>query len=87
MAGGWSKDGAIQDQIYDSVKDAVRHATSRLPKGESAKLCVECGDPILERRRVALPGVKTCVPCQMERDGANTVSAFNRRGSKGSQMR
>jgi len=87
MAGGWSKDGAIQEQIDDSVKDAVRHATSRLPKGESAKLCVECGDPIPKARREALPGVKTCVPCQMERDGGNRVEAYNRRGSKGSQMR
>ncbi|WP_366523834.1 DksA/TraR family C4-type zinc finger protein [uncultured Algimonas sp.] len=87
MAGGWSKDGAIQEQIDDSVKDAVRHAAARLPRGESARLCVECADPIPEARREALPGVKTCVPCQTERDGTTTLSPYNRRGSKGSQMR
>lgn len=87
MAGGWTRDGAIQDQIDDTVSDAVHHARSQLPKGESALVCVECGDEIPKRRRLAVPGVKTCVPCQSERDSDRAIVSFNRRGSKDSQLR
>ena len=33
MAGGWSKDGAVQDQIDASVDDAIKLARSRTTKG------------------------------------------------------
>ena len=36
MAGGWTRDGAVQDQIVDTVKDAVSAALKRMPKGASA---------------------------------------------------
>ena len=36
MAGGWTRDGAVQDQIDDSVKDAIEHARALLPTGEGA---------------------------------------------------
>lgn len=87
MAGGWTRDGAVQDQIDDSVKDAVSGARSRMPAGESADYCDDCGEPVPERRRVALPGVRTCIACQSERDKAVRHSAINRRGSKDSQLR
>ncbi|WP_017930483.1 DksA/TraR family C4-type zinc finger protein [Robiginitomaculum antarcticum] len=87
MAGGWTRDGALQDQIDDTVSDAVKLARGQMPKGESAKLCVECGDDIPERRRLAVPGVKTCILCQNERDSNRAVIGFNRRGSKDSQLR
>jgi phage/conjugal plasmid C-4 type zinc finger TraR family protein len=87
MAGGWARDGAVQDQIEDSVKDAVAGARARLPAGESLTHCEDCGEPIPERRRAALPGVRTCVPCQSERDGQVRHSLINRRGSKDSQLR
>ena len=87
MAGGWTRDGAVQDQIDDTVTDAVKAARSRLPQGESEAFCRECGDPIPERRRLALPGVRTCVVCQSERDRTIAHSAINRRGSKDSQLR
>ncbi|EJF7710709.1 TraR/DksA C4-type zinc finger protein [Providencia rettgeri] len=32
-------------------------------QGQSAKVCVECGDNIPLARRVALPGVQYCVRC------------------------
>lgn len=35
MAGGWARDGAVQDQIDASVEDAVRLARSQLPQGDS----------------------------------------------------
>lgn len=87
MAGGWTRDGAVQDQIDDTVSDAVKAARARLPQGESELYCTECGEEIPERRRVALPGVKTCVSCQASRDREVVHSAINRRGSKDSQLR
>jgi hypothetical protein len=35
----------------------------------------------------AVPGVRTCVACQSERDKAVVHSTINRRGSKDSQLR
>jgi len=87
MAGGWARDGAVEEQIEDSLRDAVAGARARLPAGESLEWCEECGEPIPERRRVALPGVRTCIACQSERDKAVRHSTINRRGSKDSQLR
>jgi phage/conjugal plasmid C-4 type zinc finger TraR family protein len=87
MAGGWTRDGAVQDQIDDTVKDAVLRARALTPKGESAEECDDCGEPIPQKRREALPGVRTCVACQAERDKAVVHSTINRRGSKDSQLR
>ena len=63
MAGGWSRDGAIQDQIDATVQSGVQLARSRLPDGESFTHCEECGDAIPEARRKAIPGVRLCVDC------------------------
>ncbi len=87
MAGGWTRDGAVQDQIDDTVLDAVISARARIPAGESATSCDECGEDIPEGRRQALPGVRTCVKCQSARDSRTVFSAINRRGSKDSQLR
>jgi phage/conjugal plasmid C-4 type zinc finger TraR family protein len=87
MAGGWARDGAVQDQIDDTVKDAVSLARALLPSGESADHCDDCGEPIPPRRREAIPGVRTCVACQSERDGSVRHTTINRRGSKDSQLR
>jgi len=46
MAGGWSRDGAVQDQIDDTVNDAVRGARARMPAGEGLEHCEECGEVI-----------------------------------------
>jgi phage/conjugal plasmid C-4 type zinc finger TraR family protein len=88
MAGGWAKDGAVQDQIDASVEDAVLRARSRLPRGASLRQCETCGDEIPAARRQAVPGVRLCVACQSEADSENAAfSAYNRRGSKDSQLR
>jgi phage/conjugal plasmid C-4 type zinc finger TraR family protein len=87
MAGGWARDGAVQDQIDDTVSDAVSAARARMPKGEGAKYCEECGEEIPEKRRLALPGVRTCVACQSGRDASSRQTGINRRGSKDSQLR
>jgi len=45
--------------------EALKIQAARLPKGkESALECHECGEPIPEGRRVAMPGVQTCIHCQ-----------------------
>jgi phage/conjugal plasmid C-4 type zinc finger TraR family protein len=88
MAGGFAKDGAVQEQIDATVEDAIKHARDRLPKGESLTHCEECGNEIPEARRKAVPGVRLCINCQAELDKEAKVSAgYNRRGSKDSQLR
>ena len=87
MAGGWVRDGAVQEQIDDTVNDAVLRARALAPIGESAKECDDCGEPIPKKRRDALAGVRTCVACQSERDKSIVHSTINRRGSKDSQLR
>tara|TARA_R110002111_G_scaffold133830_11_gene199804 strand:- start:1307 stop:1570 length:264 start_codon:yes stop_codon:yes gene_type:complete len=86
MASGWAPDGAVQDQIEDSIRDAVQTARARMPVGDSATHCDECEDPIPEARRKAVPGVGTCVQCQSQRDSRIISSGINRRGSKDSQL-
>lgn len=88
MAGGWSKDGAVQDQIDASVEDEVKRARSQLASGESALHCDECGCDIPEARRKAIPGVRLCIACQsaLEKQETN-AGGINRRGSKDSQLR
>ncbi len=88
MAGGFTKDGAVQDQIDATVEDAVNRARSNIGRGESRKDCAECGEPIPEARRQAVPGVRLCIQCQSERDAKEQAhSGYNRRGSKDSQLR
>lgn len=87
MATGWAHEGAVLDQIHDTVTDGVQGARSRLPQGEGTLECVECGEGIPERRRQALPGVTTCIACQAGRDRQVTHELINRRGSKDSQLK
>ncbi len=87
MAGGWTRDGAVEDQIGDTIVDAVKSARARLPDGPGTTECVECGEDIPEPRRRAIPGVTTCVACQTARDRQVQHALFNRRGSKDSQLR
>lgn len=88
MAGGFAKDGAVQEQIDATIEDAIRIARSRLPRGESLERCEECGHKIPQARREAVPGVRLCVPCQAVHDKESvTLSGYNRRGSKDSQLR
>jgi RNA polymerase-binding transcription factor DksA len=61
MANGWARDGAVQDQIGDTVSDAVKLARLRLSVGGGAEFCGDCGDRIPEARRKALPASRTCI--------------------------
>jgi phage/conjugal plasmid C-4 type zinc finger TraR family protein len=88
MATGWAGDGAVQQQIDDSIADAIKRAKAQLPSGPSLSHCEECGEAIPEARQQAVPGVRMCVRCQEERDrDQQAASPYNRRGSKDSQLR
>lgn len=88
MAGGFAKDGAVQDQIDATIEDAVNRARSQIPRGRSLKRCEECDAEIPEARRQAIAGVRLCVTCQSEFDKKQSAaSGINRRGSKDSQLR
>jgi len=88
MAGGWTRDGAVQDQIDASLEDAVKRARSNLSSGESATHCEECEAVIPEARRAAIPGVQLCVACQSKLEAEQVSSGgINRRASKDSQLR
>lgn len=88
MATGWAGDGAVQDQIDATVKDAIARARGQLPRGESLTHCEDCDAPIPEGRRQALPGVRLCVACQEAVDAQEQgFAGYNRRGSKDSQLR
>lgn len=88
MAGGFTKDGAVQEQIDASQDDEIKRIRNQLPSGESAHHCHECDAKIPEARRKALPGVWLCVTCQELVDAEQSAFAgYNRRGSKDSQLR
>jgi phage/conjugal plasmid C-4 type zinc finger TraR family protein len=88
MATGWAGEGAVNEQIEATVKDAVERARSQLPQGPGLTHCAECGEPIAAARRQAMPGVRLCLACQDAADAdARNVTGYNRRGSKDSQLR
>ena len=77
--------GRTADRGYGEGRDPSRPGAHA--PGESAEECDDCGEPIPRKRREALPGVRTCIACQSERDKAVVHSTINRRGSKDSQLR
>ncbi|HET7267744.1 MAG TPA: DksA/TraR family C4-type zinc finger protein [Oleiagrimonas sp.] len=88
MATGWAGDNAVNDQIDATVKDAVKRVRSQMREGPGRTHCEECGDPIPEARRKAVPGVRYCLACQEDLDREQAASGgYNRRGSKDSQLR
>ena len=88
MATGWAGDGAVQDQIDATIKDAIERARSQLPQGAGLDRCEECDAKSPLARRTVLPGVRLCVTCQEAHDREQRgASGYNRRGSKDSQLR
>lgn len=89
MAGGWAKDGAVNEQIEASISDELARMQARkAPVGESLTHCADCEEEIPEARRMAIPGVKLCIECQQDRDSAfKARGGINRRGSKDSQLK
>ena len=44
MASGWANDDAVNEQINNTIEDAVARARGELPTGESLYECEECGN-------------------------------------------
>jgi phage/conjugal plasmid C-4 type zinc finger TraR family protein len=87
MASGWAPDGAVQDQIDDTITDGVMRAPACMLTGEGEAHCRECGDEIPEARRRAMPRVQTCITCQSARNRRPMNTGFNRRANKDCQLR
>ena len=89
MAGGWSRDGAVNEQIEASIAEELERMRARRgPQGESLSDCAACGEPIPEARQAALPGVKLCFDCVTERQSRERPrGGINRGGAKDSQLK
>lgn len=88
MATGWAHDGAVQEQIDATVKDAIERARAQLRSGPGLSHCEDCDARIPEARRLAVPGVRLCIDCQQQQDRERSAnSGYNRRRSKDSQLR
>ena len=88
MASGWANDDAVNEQINSTIEDAIARARGEIPRGESLDECEECGAPIPQARREAIPGVRLGIHCQQEKDLQKPdYTGYNRRGSKDSQLR
>lgn len=88
MAGGWARDGAVQEQIEASINEELARMKRPGADRTSRETCLECEEPIPEARRTAIPGVILCIDCQQERDSTFKPKAgINRRGSKDSQLK
>ncbi|SRW06990.1 DnaK suppressor protein [Shigella sonnei] len=61
MASGWANDDAVNEQINSTIEDAIARARGEIPRGESLDECEECGAPIPQARREAIPGVRLCI--------------------------
>lgn len=59
-----------EEMRQDALAEQARRA---LPAGESAKDCAMCGLPIPEGRRLAVPGVQTCIECQGDVERMNML--------------
>jgi phage/conjugal plasmid C-4 type zinc finger TraR family protein len=52
----------------------IRAAQGLDPNGVSAHDCAVCLEPISRARRAAVPGVQTCIECQIEIEHAEHVA-------------
>lgn len=51
----------INEQFLDN---AIAEQQRSMPTGESLLECEDCGEPIPEARRKAMPGCRRCIDCQ-----------------------
>lgn len=56
------------ERAMQRIADLIALSKSQLPSGPGSPTCVECGDPIPEARRKAMPGTRHCVDCQSAQD-------------------
>lgn len=59
-------DMAQAEQERLNARSAERLTRDHAPK--ALEFCAECGEPIPEARRLAVPGCRLCIDCQTERE-------------------
>ena len=59
----------IQDRLDQEQIEIIKRA--RMDVGISLPACEDCGNEIMEKRRQALPGVRTCLACAVHRELKN----------------
>jgi phage/conjugal plasmid C-4 type zinc finger TraR family protein len=59
-----------RDQEFNEQQLEAMIARTRSAQGDSPSLhfCHQCGEAILEKRRLLLPGISLCIDCQTERE-------------------
>lgn len=85
MAGGWTNDNSVNDQIDATVADDIKRAQTKLAgSGPAATHCDECGARIPEARS---PGSQDARRMPGEANKAEAAfSGYYRCGSKDSQL-
>lgn len=60
-----------QPYVDAEERSSIARVQAAIPRGESARQCEGCGDPIPEPRRQAYPGTQHCIACAeaLERQG------------------
>lgn len=58
-------------QAIIEAEEIARHWTARMTVGISLVFCEDCGTEMPEKRRLALPGVRTCLECAVHRELKN----------------
>lgn len=71
---GYGKPDDEADRAAIRVEEQIALSQSLLPKGPGSLTCLDCGDPIPEARRKALPGVVHCVECKAERHDGRPIA-------------
>ena len=61
-----------EEMRQDALAKQARQAQPAA--GDSALVCAMCEEPIPEARRLALPGVQTCIECQRDVERAGMFS-------------
>lgn len=51
------------------MRQALERRKREHPDAQSAHECADCGEPIPEARRRAIPGCQRCMACQAGHDG------------------
>lgn len=60
----------LEEQQREAALDEARYRREREQSRPSAEECRVCGARIPKKRRLAVPGVQTCIHCQEELEGA-----------------
>lgn len=63
---GYGGDDDEAERAAIRVEEQIALARSLLPKGKGTLVCLTCGGPIPEARRLAMPGCTHCVECQAD---------------------